>query len=68
MENDKQNFWNYKFTFQQTWPQKEEPVDWTTNLDETELELLFLSAMSDELTETECSEAREMLSDIGIKC
>jgi len=64
----KQNTWNYKFTFQQTWPQKEEPQDWTVNLDETELELLFLSAMSDELTETECGEAREMLSDIGIKC
>jgi hypothetical protein len=42
----KQNTWNYKFSFQQSWPQKEEPVDWTTNLDETELELLFLSAMS----------------------
>jgi len=63
-----QNPWNYSFTFQQVWPQKQEPEDWVANLDETELELLFLSAMSDELTEEECSEARQMLADVGISC
>jgi hypothetical protein len=63
MENDKQNIWSYSYSFNQ-------PLNnnWVSKLDEAELEMLFLSVMSDDLELTECSEARNMLENIGIKC
>jgi hypothetical protein len=56
--------WSYSHSFKQRYIHS----DWVQQLNEAELEMLFLSVMCDELTQEECSEAVQMLENIGIKC
>jgi hypothetical protein len=56
--------WSYSHSFNQRYIHS----DWVPQLDEAELEMMFLSVMCDELTQEECSEAVQILEDIGIKC
>ena len=68
MENDK-NLWSYSFKY--TIPNsvgKTNDGDWIDKLDSTELEMLYLDIFGAELDHSECSEARQMLSNIGINC
>lgn len=68
MENDKK-VWNYSYKFIMPQPIGEtNAIDWIDKLDSTQLEMLYLDVFGAELTVEECSEAQQMLGDIGIKC
>ena len=68
MENDK-NLWSYSFKYTIPNPvDKTNDGDWIDKLDSTQLEILYLDIFGAELDNNECSEARQMLEGIGIKC
>jgi len=52
-----------KFTY--PWPNY--PTQPVQTMDDVQLEILITNILSEDLTVEECSEAREMLNNIGIK-
>lgn len=52
-----------KFTY--PWPKY--PTQPVQTMDDVQLEILITDILSEDLTVEECSEAREMLNNIGIK-
>lgn len=52
-----------KFTY--LWPNY--PTQPVQTMDDVQLEILITDILSEDLTVEECSEAREMLNNIGIK-
>jgi len=64
MSGKDQNLWHISHSWTQPW----RGPHWTDELDQLKLIMMAMDLLDDDPAETDCSQAQQMLADIGISC
>jgi len=64
MSNQDPNLWNISHSWTQPW----RGPHWTDELDQMQLIMMAMDLLESDAEASNCSEAQEMLANIGIRC